>query len=78
MYKLLISTKFKKDLKKIKKHPKDEAITRSVLKVLQEKGVAGIADSMRPHRLSGEYKNNPERRNPCIDRYRDIKPSMRD
>lgn len=60
MYKLLISTKFKKDLKKIKKHPKDEAITRSVLKVLQEKGVAGIADSMRPHRLRGEYKNNWE------------------
>jgi len=60
MYKLVISTKFKKDLKKIKKKPKDEALTRSVLKVLQEKGVEGIADSMKPHRLSGMYKNNWE------------------
>ncbi|PIF00573.1 MAG: type II toxin-antitoxin system mRNA interferase toxin, RelE/StbE family [Maribacter sp.] len=60
MYKLVISTKFKKDLKKIKKKPKDEALTRSILKVLQEKGVEGIADSMKPHRLSGMYKNNWE------------------
>lgn len=60
MYKLVISTKFKKDLKKIKKKPKDEALTRSILKVLQEKGVEGVADSMKPHRLSGIYKNNWE------------------
>jgi len=60
MYKLVISTKFKKDLKKIKKKPKDEALTRSVLKVLQEKGVEGIAENMKPHRISGIYKNNWE------------------
>ncbi len=60
MYRLVISTKFKKDLKKIKSNPKDDALTRSVLKVLQNKGVKGIADSMKPHRLSGIYKNNWE------------------
>lgn len=60
MYRLLISTKFKKDLKKLKKRPKDYALTKAVLKILQEKGVAGIADSMKPHRLSGVYKNNWE------------------
>lgn len=60
MYKLFISTQFKKDLKKIKKQSKDYHLTRVILKLLQEKGVKGIAGSMKPHRLSGKYKNNWE------------------
>lgn len=60
MYRLVVSTQFKKDLKKINKNPKDEALTRSVLKILQEKGVDGIANRMRPHRLSGIFSSNWE------------------
>lgn len=60
MYKLVVSTKFKKDLKKLKKNPKDEKLTRSVLKLLQEKGVKGVEASMKPRKLSGIYKDNWE------------------
>lgn len=60
MYKLIVSTKFKKDLKKVKRNPKDEELTRVVLKTLQQKGVEGIDKGMKPHRLQGNYKNNWE------------------
>ena len=42
MYKLVISTKFKKDLKKVVKNPTDKRLTTGMLKVLKEKGVSGI------------------------------------
>lgn len=60
MYKLIISTRFKKDLKKIKKKPDDETLVRIVLKTLQEKGVDGIPIKMKPHRLKGDFKANWE------------------
>ncbi|NEN23723.1 type II toxin-antitoxin system YafQ family toxin [Cryomorpha ignava] len=60
MYKLVISTKFKKDLKKIKKDPLNHALTRAILKILKEKGAVGIPVNMKPHRLSGGYKNSWE------------------
>lgn len=60
MYKLVISTKFKKDLKKIKENPKDDNLTRAVLKQLKAKGVKGIPEKMRPHKLSGNYKDTWE------------------
>jgi len=60
MYTLIISTKFKKDLKKIKKNPSDEAIVRIILKTLQQKGVEGIPIQMKPHKLRGNFKNNWE------------------
>ena len=60
MYRLKISTKFKKDLKKISKKPKDDALVREILKTLKKYGVSGIAKRMRPHRLQGEYKDNWE------------------
>ncbi len=60
MYRLAVSTRFKKDLKKVRKNPKDDKLTRAVLKVLKEKGVSGIEKGMKPHRLSGNYKNNWE------------------
>lgn len=60
MYKLVITTKFKKDLKKIVKTPSDKELTTAVLKLLKEKGVLGIPKEMKPHKLKGHYKNNWE------------------
>tara|TARA_R110002126_G_scaffold286177_3_gene437662 strand:- start:3474 stop:3755 length:282 start_codon:yes stop_codon:yes gene_type:complete len=60
MYKLVITTKFKKDLKKIVKTPSDKELTTAVLKLLKEKGVLGIPKEMKPHKLKGNYKNNWE------------------
>jgi len=60
MYKIVVSTKFKKDLKKVKKSPKNFELTRSILKILQQKGVIGIDKSMKPHKLLGDYKDNWE------------------
>lgn len=60
MYKLVLSTKFKKDLKKVKKDPQNDALTRLVLKSLKEKGVKGIPEKMKPHKLTGIFKDNWE------------------
>jgi mRNA interferase YafQ len=60
MYRLVISTKFKKDLKKVAKNPTDKKLTTGMLKVLKEKGVSGIPKKMKPHKLKGDYKDNWE------------------
>ena len=60
MYKLVISTKFKKDLKKIVKNPTDKKLTTAILKVLKEKGASGLPKEMKPYKLKGNYKNNWE------------------
>ena len=60
MYKLIPTTKFKKDLKKVKFSLKDFEITSYLLKILQEKGVEGVPVRMNPHRLKGIYKSNWE------------------
>ena len=60
MYKLVISTQFKKDLKKIVKNPTDKKLTAAVFKLLKEKGSSGIPKEMKPHKLRGNYKNSWE------------------
>lgn len=60
MYELVISTQFKKDLKNVRKDPQNDALTRVVLKALKEKGVKGIPIKMKPHRLTGSFKDNWE------------------
>ncbi|MGB7392924.1 MAG: type II toxin-antitoxin system YafQ family toxin [Pricia sp.] len=60
MYYLDFTTKFKKDLKRIKKNQKDYALAVGVLKILEKQGVSGIAKIMKPHRLKGNYKDNWE------------------
>lgn len=57
MYLLIPTTRFKKDLKKYKGDLED---IRSVLKILESKGVSGIPEQMKPHLLKGKYKNNWE------------------
>ena len=60
MYDLEVTTKFKKDLKKIKMSAKDYELAVKVLRLLQKGGVEEIPDKMRPHQLKGNYKNNWE------------------
>lgn len=60
MYQLISTTKFKKDLKKLKKNRIDFETTVVVLKILESDGVEGIPLHMKPHRLLGAYKDNWE------------------
>ncbi|PCH76504.1 MAG: type II toxin-antitoxin system mRNA interferase toxin, RelE/StbE family [Flavobacteriaceae bacterium] len=60
MYKLIPTTKFKKDLKKVKKNRKDFESTALILKTLESSGVDGVPKSMKPHKLLGEHKDNWE------------------
>jgi mRNA interferase YafQ len=60
MYELIPTTRFKKDLKKIKKQPADFELATKVLRILQRKGVKGIPMQMKPHRLTGNFKDNWE------------------
>lgn len=60
MYHLESTTKFKKDLKKIKKSDKDFKLVVEVLKLLQKNGVSEIPLKMRPHQLKADFKENWE------------------
>lgn len=60
MYHLEPTTKFKKDLKKIKKSQKDYTAAVDVLKKLEKGGSSEIPKSMLPHKLKGNYKENWE------------------
>ncbi len=57
MFLLIPTTRFKKDLKKLKA---DFELIREFLKILQAQGVLGIPQKMKPHLLKGNYKNNWE------------------
>lgn len=60
MYQLKATTKFKKDLKRVRSNRKNFELTTSVLETLRKKGFAGIPKSMKPHKLTGNYKDNWE------------------
>jgi len=60
MYQLLITTQFKKDLKKLKKRKRDFELAAKVLRLLHQKGAEGIPVRMRPHRLRGKFSDNWE------------------
>ena len=60
MYKINLTTKFKKDLKKIKWVSADFKLTTDFIKTLKSKGVEGVDIKMKPHKLKGNYKNNWE------------------
>ena len=57
MYQLQITSKFKKDIKRLKGGPKDHELAKAVPKRLSQQGVKGIPAQMHPHKLSGTYKN---------------------
>ncbi|HWK98754.1 MAG TPA: type II toxin-antitoxin system YafQ family toxin [Parapedobacter sp.] len=55
-YQLITSTKFLKDLKRLKKRSqKDFVLLQELVYVLTEHGHAGLARKHKPHRLKGNY-----------------------
>lgn len=60
MYYLEYTTKFKKDLKKIKKNNSDYDNAVDVLEKLEKGGASEIPELMRPHKLKGKHKGNWE------------------
>lgn len=60
MYELRYTSRFKKDLKKIKRNNNDFKLAKNFLILLQHKGVEGVPFQMRPHKLLGIYNDNWE------------------
>lgn len=60
MYQLIPTTRFKKDVKKVKRNSKDFESASLVLRTLELNGVEGIPEKMKPHKLLGNYKDNWE------------------
>lgn len=56
MYEIFLSPRFKKDLKKIQKRPKDYELTRKFIILLKENGIKGIPATLKPHKFHGNYK----------------------
>ena len=61
MYEIILTSSFKKDLKKVAKSSlKDLDLVERVVSLLREKGVSGIPQVMKPHKLKGNFKDNWE------------------
>lgn len=56
-YSLVPSTKFKKDLKAYIKYPKKIEAIKNCLDLLSAGGYEKIPQKMKPHKLSGNYKD---------------------
>ncbi|HHV85880.1 MAG TPA: type II toxin-antitoxin system YafQ family toxin [Petrimonas sp.] len=55
-YILLYSTRFKKDYKKLALQPEKLEAIKNTLTMLFQNGYAAIPATIRPHKLSGNYK----------------------
>ena len=61
MYKLVETSRFRKDVKRIFKRSRyDFEMTFEVLEILKLKGVDGVPITMKSHRLKGNYRDNWE------------------
>ncbi len=61
MYRLIKTSLFKKDLKRVfKRNAADFEEAAKVLYLLEDKGFKGIPVQMKPHKLKGEYKGDWE------------------
>ena len=61
MFNLIPTNQFEKDVKILKKRsPKNSGLIVDFLVELEKNGVAGIDKKHRPHKLSGNYKENWE------------------
>lgn len=61
MFSLIPTNQFKKDVKTLKKRSRKNAgLLIDFLIELRKEGVAGIDKTHRPHKLSGNYKDNWE------------------
>lgn len=55
MWELVLSSRFKKDLKRYQNQPAKVSALKSVLEQLRDKGT--VDASLKPHSLTGEYKD---------------------
>jgi mRNA interferase YafQ len=55
-YSIVPSGKFRKDIKKYLKKPRERQAIYDTVNILAENGYLDIPENMRPHRLSGNYK----------------------
>ncbi len=61
MYEFILTTRYKKDFKKLQKRSMAEVILAvGVLDILREQGAKGIPSQMKLHKLKGEYNDNWE------------------
>lgn len=61
MFALIPTNQFKKDIKTLKKRsPRNSVLIIDFLSLLEKNGVVGIEKKYRPHKLSGDYKDNWE------------------
>lgn len=60
MYEIVTSTKFEKDLKKLKKDSKKYKLIIDCVSLLKAGGMLSIPLKMKPHKLQGIYKDNWE------------------
>lgn len=61
MYKIIYTGKFKKDLKRTgRRSLQDLLLVEGMVKLLKERGVAGVPKKMGPHKLKGNYQDNWE------------------
>jgi len=61
MFTLIVTNQFKKDVKTLKKRSKkDINLLADFLELLEKTGVNGIDKKYRPHKLSGNYKDDWE------------------
>ena len=58
MYKIILTTKFKKDLKKVKKVSIDFKLTSDFLKILKNKGVNDVDIQMKPPNKKQQKNQN--------------------
>lgn len=57
MYKLIFTSRAKKDLKKYTNNKSDFEKITTVLEILSEEGFKGIPINMKPHKLKGQYND---------------------
>ena len=61
MYDFILTTKFKKDFRKLQKRDLTEVrLVVGILDLLRENGVKSIPPQMKPHKLQGKYKGDWE------------------
>jgi mRNA interferase YafQ len=55
-FNIVSSNQFKKDMKRFLRSPKDKSAILKIVIILENMGVEGIPQNMKPHKLIGNYK----------------------
>lgn len=60
MYKIIHTTRFKKDLKKFRNNISKTEMISGCIELMESGGVVNVPPQMKPHKLKGFYKDNWE------------------